>query len=122
VNDVQGDLFAPEPEVEEPPHQEPEIPWGQVHPSPLDGLVHQVIAQTTDRGARLLTVKCGAKMPRYRQWEPLAGGTLWPHLVTCEPCQPTAAGVVQAAFEAMVAENYANRPAAKAAKKKETQP
>lgn len=115
---TQGDLFAPpEPEVDEGPHQEPKRDWNVVHPSPLDGLIHQVIAQTTDRGARILTVKCGVTMPRYRQWEEMAGATVWPHLVTCEPCQPNPAGKVQAEFEAMVARNYANRPAAKAAKK-----
>jgi hypothetical protein len=118
---VQGDLFAPEPEVDEGPHQEPKVTYGHTFPSPLDGLIHQATYVATDRGARLLTVKCGTTMPKYRAHEPLAG-VGWPHEVTCPGCKPAKAGEVQAAFEAMVAENYANRPAAKAAKKKETQP
>jgi len=91
-------------------------------PSPLDGLVHQMTEVTTGRGARLITVKCGAKMPTYRSHERLAGACGFPSKVTCPECQPTPAGVVQAAFEKMVAENYANRPAVKAAKKKESNP
>lgn len=101
--------------ADEGPHQEPTVPYGHVYPSPLDGLIHQAVYVSTDRGARLLRVKCGATMPKYRAHEPLAG-VGWPHEVTCGPCQPCPAGATQAAFEAMVAENYANRPAAKKAR------
>lgn len=112
---TQGDLFAPpEPEVDEGPHQEPKVPYDYIPPNPFDGLIHQTIAQTTDRGARILTVKCGAKMPRLRQWEIVSGATGWPSLVTCPLCQPTPAGFVNACFYAMHLEAYASRKIHKA--------
>ncbi len=98
---IQGDLFAPEPEADPGPHQEPKIPWGEVFPSPFDGLIHQVTYIATERGGRIITVKCGTKMPVYNAHEPLSGATVWPSRVTCPPCQPNAAGVVQAAFDAL---------------------
>lgn len=88
---VQGDLLAPEeeaygPELDGGPHREPRTPWGTVHPSPLDGLVHQLTAAAVDRGTRVVSVKCGATLPKYRSHERLAGASGFASKVTCPAC------------------------------------
>lgn len=58
----------------------------EVHPSPFDGLVHLLKEVSTDKGARTITVKCGATMPTYRAHDPLGGACGFHSLVTCPTC------------------------------------
>lgn len=85
---AQGDLFAPE-DQGPPPGHEDKMPHGHVHPNPFDGLVHALKEVSTDRGARTITVKCGAPMPTYRTHETLAGATGFNSRVTCPACRWT---------------------------------
>lgn len=57
-------------------------------PNPLDGLVHLLSEATTDRGARIIRVRCGAAMPKFRSKDRLAGATGWDSVVTCPRCKP----------------------------------
>lgn len=63
------------------------MPYGYVHPNPFDGLVHLLKEVSTDRGARTIVVKCGAKMPTYRTHETLGGATAFDSRVTCPSCR-----------------------------------
>lgn len=69
--DEQLDLFAPKTS-------------GVIRP---DGLVHAVKEVTTNRGSRIITVRCGAAMPNFRSHDPLTGASCWESLVTCEGCK-----------------------------------
>lgn len=51
-----------------------------------DGLVHQLVMHTQERGTRTITVKCGREMPKYRAQDRLSGASCWGSDVTCEEC------------------------------------
>ncbi len=59
----------------------------KVAPNPFDGLVHKIKEVSSEKGARTIVVKCGARMPTYRSHETLGGATGWEDQITCPECQ-----------------------------------
>lgn len=80
----QGDLFGG------PGQEEVEAQTAvRFPPNPLDGLVHLLKDVTTDRGSRIVQVRCGAPMPKFRVRDRLAGAFGWDSVVTCPECKPS---------------------------------
>lgn len=85
---TQIDLFNPEPAAIGPSEDDLNSKSDvRFPPNPLDGLVHLLKDVTTDRGARIIVVKCGARMPKFRTRDRLAGAVSWNSEVTCPACK-----------------------------------
>lgn len=54
-----------------------------------DGLTHLLKDVTTEKGTRIVTVKCGAEMPKFRSHDALSGATAWDSEITCPACKPS---------------------------------
>lgn len=76
-------------EVEAPPIEQTST---RFPPNPLDGLIHLVKEVTNDgKGSRIILVKCGAVMPKFRTQDRLTGAFGWASVVTCPNCIPRGA-------------------------------
>lgn len=56
-----------------------------------DGLIHLLKEVTSEKGTRIVKVKCGAEMPKFRSMDALSGATAWDSKITCSACKPSLA-------------------------------